>query len=294
MISGSRTGTARAPRPRWPLRNLALAATLLSACGAQGAPTGVATDPPYSPGSAGTQQGGTPSSDASGTRTVLTPLGLNVRDGPVRTANRLAMAARNTVFQVLGRDEGNGGWYHVHGETLTGWVSADPALTSPHRFQLYTSDTRGFDALYRDNWTFNERADSVVFRPQSGTERITVRGAAGLSALGPPGGPGYTRRQDDSVVVCGVTANLVQFDHATSSGSPAASRSAAPSSGGADQPLGRLAELQLSLDANHALDVRFDFDKQSQASEFDDFYNSMSLSAPQCLGPPAAPLPAPA
>ena len=222
---------------------------------------------------------------------MLTPLGLNVRDGPARTANRLAMAARNTVLQVLGKDESNGGWYHVRGETVTGWVSSDPTLTSPHRFQLYSSDTRGFDALYRDTWTFSEGTDSVVFRPQSGNERITVRGGAGLSALGPPGGAGYTRRQDDSVVVCGVTADLAQYDHATPAGASGPSASSPAPGSGDDQPREHLAELQLPLDASHALDVRFDFDKPNQLPELTDFYNSMSVSASQCRAP-AAPAPA--
>ena len=273
---------------RWCLAAL-LGTTLLAACGSSpAAPTAVATDPPYAAGGTGTAASASPSSAAaSGIRTVLTPLGLNVRAGPATSAHALALASRNTVLQVLGHDDANGGWYHVRGETVTGWVSADPALTSGHRFQLYASDSRGFDALYRDSWTFSESADAVGFRPQSGSERITVRGAAGMSALGPVGGPGYTRRQDDSVVVCGVTADLVQFDHATGN----ATHSASASPPAAEQPLGHLAELQLPLDASHALDLRFDFDKPTQLVELSDFYNSMSLAAPQCR-PPAAPVPA--
>ena len=78
-----------------------MAVGALAACGSIGLPgTGVATNPPP-----GTPHAAAPAPNplASGIRTVLTPLGLNVRDSPSTSGSVVGNAAQATVLTVLGR-----------------------------------------------------------------------------------------------------------------------------------------------------------------------------------------------
>jgi len=268
---------------------VALVALLgLAACGSStGGRTGVATNPADLPNGgalvSGTPGGatGTPGVQTSGVRTVLAPLGLNLRSADSSTSQVLGTVAQGTLFTVIGYSANGNGWYHVKGDTTTGWITANPQFSSPHQFQSYQSSTHGFSALYLQGWNFSDDSTAAVFRPQQGGgQAIVVTTAATLDQLGPAGQSGYTLASTDTVEVFGVTANLRVY-----------SRTGQPSPGGPDSPppLAHLAELRFTIDSQRAMRIDFGYDDSGLLPQFADFYNSVSFAPPATPGPSASP-----
>lgn len=254
-----------------------LAASALAACGETAAPTGVATNPP---GGSTVTESPSPGA-ASGVRTVLSPLGLNLHSDPAVTAPKIGTAAQGVVLTVVDHTDQNGGWYKVHGQTLTGWITGDPSLTAAGQFTSYSSSTRGFNALYPQSWTFAEDPTAVTFHPQNGPQSIVVRSAATTAAFGAAGGPGFSGSGQQDVVVCGYTGSLLQFSRGTSTATSApASASTSASPAASQQPL--LAQVRLRLDATHALSLDFGYSAAADLDVFNAFYNSMTFPFPQC------------
>lgn len=250
-----------------------LAAMSAIACGTP--PSGVVTNPP----GGGTASTGTPVAtpggpQQSGTRTVLSPLGLNLRSGPSASASRLIAAARGAELTVIGYSADSGGWYHVQGATTTGWISADPSLSATGTFLEYASTAHSFSVLYPTVWTFAEEPSDVVFRPQSGPDSVVMRTAANIAALGNAGAPGYGATKDTEVVVCGVTSDLITYDR----GSGASASPSGPGSAG----LAHLAQIRLKLDEAHALGMDFNYADVHGLDTFANFYNSTTFPFPQC------------
>jgi uncharacterized protein YgiM (DUF1202 family) len=271
-----------AMRTRWTWA--ALATLLLAGCGESSAPTGVATNPPVQ-GTGTTSGGGTPSAAAaSGVRTVLSPLGLNIRSNPATTGARLGTAAQGAVLTVVGHTDQNGGWYKVQGQSVNGWITADPSLTAPGQLTQYQSQDRKFSALYPQNWTFAEITTAVLFHPMGGPQTIVVRNAAHGADFGAGGGTAFTGSGQETVVVCGVTGALNEFTH---NGGPPAT----PTPGTAG-PLAFLAQIRLRLDSTHALALDFNYSAAADLAVFRAFYNSMIFPFPQCEQT-ASPAPAP-
>ena len=262
-------------------------ALALAACSRAGAPTGVATNPADLPGGGALHNttgspGGTPGPQTSGVRTVLAPLGLNMRSAAASTAQVLGTLAQGTELTVIGYSADNGGWYRVKGTSTSGWITANPLYSSPHHFALYQSAQRGFNALYLEDWTFAEDPAAVVFRPQSnGGQAVVVQTAANLAALGPAGRGGYTVASVNSVEVFGVTGVLREYDR---TGAVAASP-------GADSPppLAHLAEIRLTIDSNRAMRLDFGYDAAGDLQQFVDFYNSLSFPPPATPGASGSP-----
>ena len=271
---------------RSPLVVLALA-LLLTACGAATPPpTGVATNPANLPGGGALHgstptPGGTGAPQTTGVRTVLAPLGLNMRASASPTGQVLGTLAQGTLLTVVGYSADNAGWYRVTATSTTGWITANPQYSSPHQFEVYQSTPHGFTALYLENWTFAENPNSVVFRPQSaGGQAIVVQTGPSLDALGPAGRDGYTVATVNSVEVFGVTGVLRVYDRTGTVASP-----------GADSPppLSHLAEIRLTIDSARALRMDFAYDSAGDVQEFTDFYNSMSFPPPATPGPSGSP-----
>jgi len=244
----------------------------------------VVTNPPVVSGSSGTGGGATSSVPASGVRTILATLGLNMRAAPSKDAQVIGSLSQGTVVTVLAHTDQNGGWFQVKGETLTGWITDNPDLSSPHRFNLYQSDIRGFTALYYDNWTFAEEASDVVFRQQSGPQSITIAIGASLDAFGPPGRPGYSVVSASSVEVYGVTGLLRLYDR---------TGSVAPASPGVATPLDHLAEFRAKIDAKRAIRIDFYYANPADLATLRDFYNSVIFPPPAPAGAAATPSPTP-
>jgi hypothetical protein len=260
-----------------------VAGLLIAGCGDSGGPpTGVATNPPQGNGT----PGGSPSSSGSvsGVRTVLSPLGLNIHSASSVASPHLGTAAQGVVLSVLDHTDQNGGWYKVQGQTVTGWITADPTLTAPGQFQAYQSTARNFTVLYPQDWTFAEEPADTLFHPLSGPQTIVVRSGAKTSDFGAGGASGYLGSGQTTVVVCGVTGDLNEY--ARSGGAPP---TPVPGTAG---PLALLAQIRLRLDATHALALDFNYSAASDLDVFNAVYNSMTFPFPQCQAPaPAAPAP---
>ncbi len=270
-------------RTRWMCA--ALATVLLSGCSVGGSPTGVATNPPVQGGGGTTTPtpSGSPSA-GSGVRTVLSPLGLNIRQDPSVSSPRLGTAAQGAVLQVIGHTDQNGGWYHVQGQTVSGWVTGDSSLTAAGQFTQYQSQDRQFSAFYPLTWTFAESTANVLFHPLNGDQTIVARNGTQFSDFGAAGAAGFNATGQETVVICGVTASLNEYTHAG-----AATATPAP---GAAGPLALLTQIRLRLDATHALALDFNYNTAADLDVFAAFYNSMTFPFPQCQLP-AAPTPSP-
>ena len=207
----------------------------------------------------------------SGVRTVLSPVGLNIRSARSTTSTVLVTAAQGAVLTVVAQSSG---WLEVKGPTVTGWISADPTLSAPGTFLAYNSTQHRVSLLYPQGWTATESPPaSVVFHPSSGRDTVVVTTAATVAQLG-RGLPGYHQTNDEQVVVCGVTANLVTF---VQMGAPTTST----------QPAGvvaehYLAQVHLTLDAQHALGIDANVADVSQLQIYRDFVNSVTFPFPQC------------
>ena len=255
---------------------IAVAMFATAGCGSQ--PTGPTTPSlraaPSGTGAVTASPG--PTQQTSGVRTVLSPLGLNVRSSPSTSAASAGAAAQGAELTVLGFSADSGGWYHVQGATTTGWITADATLSAPGSFETYSSTPHGFSILFPVTWTFAEETGDVAIRPQSGPDSLVIRSAANVQALGALGDSGYTYSSDTAVVVCGVTGDLLTYDQ-----NSAATSAATPISS-ADALQKHLAQIRLTLDASHALGMDFNYADASDLITFGYLYNSMKFPFPQC------------
>ena len=274
--------TIRCRRVAWSARRLlvgaALMAGLVAGCSNSRPSSSPATSIQPSSTTAPDTSTTLPGPQASGSRTVLSPIGLNVRGAPSPSAPVLGTAAEGVVLTVLGYTDAGGGWFKVKGATVTGWISAQPTLSVAGAFQFYSSSQ--FAALYPATWAESAlpgAASSVVFRPASGAGDIVVTAAASVSQL-PQGRSGYSRKSVSQVVACGITAGLVVFQQsgASPSTSPAAS---------VPESLAYLGEIRFAVDPQDALGLYADMPDLGPALQiFKEFVASLTFSAPQCSG----------
>jgi hypothetical protein len=179
------------------------------------------------------------------------------------------------MLTVVGHTDQSGGWYQVKGPTLAGWISADPTFTGSGPFGTYSSPTLQLTTLYPATWTHSEAPPaSVVFHAPGGAETVVMTTAATTAALG-RGRPGYQQSNDQQVVVCGVTGDLVTFTQVTT---PASST---PLPGGV--PSGHyLVQVHLTLDPQHALGIDANLAGPAQLQPVLDIVNSVSFPYPRC------------
>ena len=183
-------------------------------------------------------------------------------------------AAQGALLTVVGQANQGGGWFEVKGPTVTGWINGDPSLSAAGKFAPYTSAQHQLSLLYPDGWTFAELPPaSVVFRPLAGADSVVATTAASIDLLG-TGRPGYQRTNSQQIVVCGVTGHLDTYVQA-----------AAPPS--TPKPGGVVAEhyllqVNLALDAQHALGLDANLGDTSQFQTFRNFVDSVTFPAPQC------------
>lgn len=211
----------------------------------------------------------------SGVRTVLSPLGLNIRAQASKTAPIVRTAAQGATLTVSGHTDQGGGWFAVKGTTVTGWITDNASLSAPGRFVSYTSSAQLFSTLYPETWTFAEVPPaSVIFRPRSGGDSVVVTAASTTDQLG-HGRGGYQEGYRAVVVVCGVTGDLVTYSQV------GAAPPTVPAPGGA-QPEHYLAQVRLTLDAQHALGFDANLAAISGLQAFRDLLSATSFPFPQC------------
>ena len=197
---------------------------------------------------------------------MLSPIGLNIRAGPSKSAKVIGTAAQGTVLQLLAHTPQAGGWYKIHGATLTGWISANPSFSAAGRFGSYTSSA--FNVLFPAGWVAAGTPRSgVTFKPPSTPEKVVVTAAPSVAVLPSVSqGAGVSENNSQQVVACGVTAYLYSFTTST--------------------PGKYLADVKLSLDAHHALGLMATLTSLSQMATVLDFVNSVSFPLPVCVGRP--------
>jgi DNA segregation ATPase FtsK/SpoIIIE, S-DNA-T family len=287
------------------LAGVALVAGIATGCSTGGHPSSPPASRRGSSTTAATPSPTEPGPQASGSRTVLSPIGLNVRAAPSASAAVLGSAAQGVVLTVLGYTSSGGGWFKVKGATVTGWISAQPTLSAAGDYRFYSSSQ--FSALYPATWTESALSgstsppttsapttsvptqsatttatpvapSSVVFRPASGPGDIVVTSAGSISQL-PQGRPGYGRKSVSQLVTCGITAGLVVFQQTGSASSTTSPAASAPES------LTYLAQVRFEVDNLHALGLYADMpDLGATFQIFQGFIASMTFTAPQCSG----------
>lgn len=220
----------------------------------------------------------------SGVRTILSPIGLNVRSMPSASAPVLGSAAQGVTLNVLGHTDEGGGWYHVMGATVSsGYITDNPTDSAAGAFTAYSDDGSNFSALYPSKWTATAvPPDGVVFRPPSGGDSIMVSAAAKVSQL-PQDQTGYHRDMATTKVVCGVTGELVTYSQSTT-----ASPASPPTLPGGAVAERYLIRIDLTLDPTHAVGVDAFLADLGQAGPVDNVISSLSFPAPQCQGGSAA------
>jgi hypothetical protein len=301
--SGGFVRTIHSCRYSWRAGRLLAGAALMAGvgagCGTSGHASSPTTSRPASSTTTPVTSSGGNAPQTSGPRTVLSPIGLNVRGAPSASAPVLGSAAQGAVLTVIGYTDSGGGWFQVKGATVTGWISAQPTLSAPGEFRSYSSSD--FAALYPATWTESALSGStpgpttstpsdtsdtsatptapstVVFRPASGAGDIIVTAAGSVSQL-PHGRPGYGSNSVSQIVACGITAGLVVYQHTGTTASTAPATSTPES-------LSYLAEVRFAVDTQHALGLYADMpDLGSTLQIFKEFVASMTFPAPQCSG----------
>jgi hypothetical protein len=266
-----------------------MAALLLVGCSGSGKPTAAPTTTAGSGSLATTLPGGSASTtvpiQVSGPRTVLSPIGLNIRSAPSKTGAVVGTAGQGATLTVLGHTDQGGGWYQVKGTTTTGYITDNPVLSAEGKFTAYSSTPLNFAALYPEHWTVTEAPTSVVFHPPSGSDSVAVSTAATVSQLG-RSRSGYRQDSSETVVVCGVTGDLVtlvQGSSATATTAAAAPPpSTPPTSAGAGVAERYLILVRLKLDAQHALGVDANLADLAQLQTIKNIIYSISFPFPQC------------
>jgi hypothetical protein len=260
------------------------AVVLLAACA--GAPSSPSrTPPPSSTPTAVTIVTPSPTPQLVGTtRTVLSPLGLRIHSAPVLDSkNVLGGFSQGRTFSVLEYQSGGGGWFRVQGQTLTGWVVADPSLSAAGTFNRF-SEANGVTALYPQTWGFQQESFGSLFVPQQGTtESAVLDMATSLKSFGAAGLPGYTQSSSTPVLVCGYTGTVSYYVKQTTYSGPTP----------APLPVARqpfYAEVRFRIDSTHAILIGFNFQNSTQIDVFSDLYNSVAFPFPLCekTPPPTA------
>ena len=259
------------------LTTLALAAGGCSLSGKSATPTTVrpTTSAPTTTVPKPTTTTTRPVAAVSGPQTILSPIGLNVRAGPSKSAKVIATAAQGTVFQLLAHTNRSGGWYKVRGSTVTGWMSADTGYSAPGRFGTYSGGA--FSVLFPVGWTSSGTPKTgVVFRPPSSPERVVITTAASVAKLPTVSqGAGISESNSRQMVACGVTANLHTYT--------------------TSRPDKYYAQLALPLGPGNALGLQATLTSMSQMRTVLDFVNSLSFPLAVCVGgPPTTKAKAPA
>ncbi|MHB1534834.1 MAG: SH3 domain-containing protein [Acidimicrobiales bacterium] len=231
-----------------------------------------------------------PGIQTSGQRTVLIPVGLNVRAQPSPSAKVLGTAAQGVVLNVLGHSTQAGGWYQVKGATVTGWISDSAVLSAPGTFHSYSSAQ--FGVLYPSTWTYTQTSPSIVtFRSQTAGDTVVVTTATTVSQLG-LGRPGYAQSQSEVVVACGITTDLYTYTETASSATTTTTTAATAAPTGTATTIatsgagaGRyLAQVRLTLHPHHALGLDASLGDLSELQTVRDFVYSLTFPFPPCQG----------
>jgi hypothetical protein len=200
----------------------------------------------------------------SSVQTILSPIGLNIRAKPSKSARVLVIAARGDALDRLAYTSRAGGWYEVHGPGVTGWISSDPTYSAPGRFGTYESPS--FSVLFPAGWSASGSASKgVTFQSPAKEEKVVITEAASVGSL--PSitqGNGVSEQSSLQVTACGVTAHLGTY-----------------SASGAGRDLAGVA---FTINAQHALGINATLTSPSQLRTVLNFVNSVAFPFKVCVG----------
>lgn len=269
----------------------ATAATVLSSCGSSGR----SAQPPPSTAPATSQASTVPPSTtttvtttttvpgatttttppSSGTRTILYPLGVDMRAGPSTTAKVVGTLVRGAEVTVLSYNPASGGWLNVKGASLTGWMSANQQLSAPGTFYPFAASNGSFSTLYPTTWSATAKtAGSAVLRSAHGTTSITFSTASSLAGL-PSVPTGYQPLSSQELLVCGVTGHLVSYKSSSTTATSVAAQGSA-----AAEPY--LAAIDLALGKTHALEIQANLADPSRISTVISIASSVTFPEKIC------------
>jgi hypothetical protein len=197
-------------------------------------------------------------------QTVLSPIGLNVRAAPSKSAKVVVIAGAGAVLERLAYTSHAGGWYKVRGPSVTGWISSDPTYSAAGHFGAYRSSA--FNVLFPAGWSASGSPHAgVTFRAPGATEKVVITVASSVASL-PSVGPASTASEQSSVQVtaCGVTAHLDTY--ATSA---------------RDR---YVADVAFGINTQHALGMNATLTSLSQVRTVLNFVNSVSFPFKVCVG----------
>jgi hypothetical protein len=197
-------------------------------------------------------------------QTVLSPIGLNVRTAPSKTAKVIVTAAQRAVLERLAYTNQGGGWYKVRGPTVTGWVSSSPTYSAPGHFGYWQSSA--FSVLFPAGWSVSGSPHSgVTFHSHLTAERVVITEASSIALLASvSSGGGNTFRGSQQVVACGVSGHLDTY-----------TTSAAGH---------YIANVAFIINAHHALGMTATLTSLAELPTVLDFVNSVSFPFPVCVG----------
>ena len=212
---------------------------------------------------------------STGTRTVVYPLGIDMRDGPSTSAKVLGTLVRGAEVTVNSYNPASGGWLNVKGVSVTGWISANQQLTAPGTFYPFASASGSFSTLYPTTWSATATpSGGAVLRSASGTETISFSAGASVSAL-PPLPAGVQPLASQQLLVCGVTGHLLSYTRGSTT-----TTSVAPQGQAVTEPY--LAVINLAIDKTHALGIQANLTSPSQISTVISIASSVTFPAKVC------------
>ena len=212
---------------------------------------------------------------SSGTRTVVYPLGIDMRAGPSTSAKVLGTLVRGAEVTVNSYNPASGGWLNVKGVSVTGWISANQQLTAPGTFYPFASASGSFSTLYPTTWSATATSSGgAVLRSASGTETVSFSTGASVSAL-PPLPAGFQPLSSQQLLVCGVTGHLLSYTRGS-----ATTTSVAPQGQAVPEPY--LAVIDLAIDKTHALGIQANLTSPTQISTVISIASSVTFPAKVC------------
>ena len=147
---------------------------------------------------------------------VLTPLGVNIREGPDPSAARVTLVRQGVQLDVSeSRKVGSQQWLHVktHTSSVEGWVLNDPDLIIDIPVSQAIDTQNGLSLLFPASWTrrTDDPATTSFLGPATGGETLIVQVVDDVAKYRPvPTGGGQALR-DEQLDVYGRTVIMTVY-----------------------------------------------------------------------------------
>ncbi|HEV3231325.1 MAG TPA: SH3 domain-containing protein [Candidatus Dormibacteraeota bacterium] len=206
---------------------------------------------------------------------VLSPIGVNLREGPDRTAKVLNSVPQGTQVTATGFSPGDPGWYQVTFNGQAGWIAAK-GLTSVHPQLAYASSGAGYYLLYPSGWQVTDRGADVEIVGAGGSQAPAPGASAAIPA---PTGPRVYIHEGKDVDSVGNTptsaGSVLSRDQVEVYGITTLEAVYSLTGGGVE------ADVRLKLDGTHAVLINFRSNAQADLATFTELLESFGVSLAQ-------------